>query len=64
MASEFWNALTVTRFIRWFIATCLTSVSPDVPEPVQAELKGLYLANALRNQLLAEELARLLGLLE
>ena len=34
-----------------------------VPEPVQAELKGQYLANALRNQLLAEELARLLGLL-
>jgi Uncharacterised nucleotidyltransferase len=34
-----------------------------VPETVQAELKGLYLANALRNQLLAEELARLLGLL-
>ena len=25
-----------------------------VPEPVQAELKGQYLANALRNQLLAE----------
>ena len=36
---------------------------PGVPEAVQAELKGLYLANALRNQLLAEELARLLGLL-
>ncbi len=34
-----------------------------VPEPVQAELKGQYLANALRNQLLAEELARLLSLL-
>ena len=37
---------------------------PNVPEAVQSELKGLYLANALRNQLLAEELARLLGLLE
>jgi hypothetical protein len=36
---------------------------PGVPEPVQTELKGLYLANALRNQLLADELARLLGLL-
>lgn len=36
---------------------------PGVPEAVQAELKGSYLANALRNQLLAEELARLLGLL-
>lgn len=36
---------------------------PSVPEAVQSELKGLYLANALRNQLLAEELARLLGLL-
>lgn len=34
-----------------------------VPEPVQSELKGAYLANALRNQLLAEELARLLSLL-
>jgi hypothetical protein len=34
-----------------------------VPEPVQAELKGQYLANALRNQLLSEELARLLSLL-
>jgi hypothetical protein len=36
---------------------------PGVPEGVQAELKGLFLANALRNQLLAEELARLLSLL-
>lgn len=36
---------------------------PGVPEPVQAELKGLFMANALRNQLLAEELARLLRLL-
>src|SRR5713226_5292851 len=36
---------------------------PGVPETVQAELKGLYLANALRNQLLAQELARLLSLL-
>ena len=35
---------------------------PGVPETVQAELKGLFMANALRNQLLAEELARLLGL--
>jgi hypothetical protein len=34
-----------------------------VPEAVQVELKGQYLANALRNQLLAEELARLLVLL-
>jgi hypothetical protein len=34
-----------------------------VPDAVQAELKGLYLANALRNQLLVEELARLLSLL-
>jgi len=36
---------------------------PGVPEAVQAELKGLYLANAFHNQLLAEELARLLRLL-
>jgi hypothetical protein len=36
---------------------------PGVPEAIQTELKGLYLANALRNQFLAEELARLLGLL-
>jgi hypothetical protein len=36
---------------------------PAVPDAVQAELKGAYLANALRNQLLAEELARLLCLL-
>jgi Uncharacterised nucleotidyltransferase len=36
---------------------------PGVPEVVQAELKGPFLANALRNQLLAEELARLLSLL-
>ena len=36
---------------------------PGVPDAVQAELKGAFLANALRNQLLAEELARLLGLL-
>ncbi|MGA9797824.1 MAG: nucleotidyltransferase family protein [Terriglobales bacterium] len=36
---------------------------PGVPEHVQAELKGLFLANALRNQLQSEELARLLGLL-
>ncbi len=34
-----------------------------VPEAVQSELKRLYLANALRNQLLAEELTRLLRLL-
>ena len=34
---------------------------PGVPEAVQSELKGLYLANALRNQLLAEELARVLS---
>jgi Uncharacterised nucleotidyltransferase len=37
--------------------------SSAVPDAVQAELKGAFLANALRNQLLAEELARLLGLL-
>ena len=36
---------------------------PGVPDPIQAELKSAYLANALRNQLLVEELARLLGLL-
>jgi Uncharacterised nucleotidyltransferase len=36
---------------------------PGVPGQVQAELKGLFLANALRNQLQSEELARLLGLL-
>ena len=36
---------------------------PGVPETVQAELKGLYLVNAFRNQLMAEELARLLRLL-
>lgn len=36
---------------------------PGVPEPVQAELKSLSLANAFRNQLLADELARLLILL-
>jgi hypothetical protein len=35
----------------------------SVPDAVQSELKGLYLANALRNQLLAEELARQLRLL-
>jgi hypothetical protein len=34
---------------------------PSVPEAVQAELRGLYLANVLRNELLAEELARLLS---
>ena len=34
-----------------------------VPEPVQSGLRNLYLANALRNQLLAEELARVLSLL-
>ena len=36
---------------------------PGVPDPIEAELKSAYLANALRNQLLVEELARLLGLL-
>ena len=36
---------------------------PSVPDAVQAELKGAFLANAFHNQLLAEELARLLGLL-
>jgi hypothetical protein len=36
---------------------------PGVPDAVQAKLKGAFLANAFRNQLLAEELARLLGLL-
>jgi hypothetical protein len=36
---------------------------PGVPEPVQAELKSLFLANAFRNQLLADELARLLNIL-
>jgi hypothetical protein len=35
-----------------------------VPETVQAELKGLFLANALRNQLLSEELARLFKILD
>ena len=34
-----------------------------VPEAVQSGLKSLYLANALRNQLLAEELARVSSLL-
>jgi hypothetical protein len=34
-----------------------------VPEAVQAGLRSLYLANALRNQLLGEELARVLSLL-
>ena len=36
---------------------------PGVPPAVRAELKRAYLANALRNQLFAEELARLLKLL-
>jgi Uncharacterised nucleotidyltransferase len=36
---------------------------PSVSETVQTELKGIFSANALRNQLLAEELARLLSLL-
>ncbi len=36
---------------------------PGVPPAVQTELKSAYLANALRNQLFAEELARLLKLL-
>jgi hypothetical protein len=36
---------------------------PGVPQAVQTELKGAYLANAWRNELFAEELARLLGLL-
>ena len=36
---------------------------PGVSLAVQAELKSAYLANALRNQLFAEELARLLKLL-
>jgi hypothetical protein len=36
---------------------------PGVPPAIQAELKRAYLANALRNQLFAEELARLLKLL-
>lgn len=36
---------------------------PGVPVAVQAALKGAYLTNALRNQLLAEELTRQLGLL-
>src|ERR1700737_748418 len=36
---------------------------PGIPDPIQTELKGAFLANALRNKLLAEELARLLALL-
>jgi hypothetical protein len=36
---------------------------PGVPDEVQASLKGTYSANALRNRLLAEELACLLHLL-
>ena len=36
---------------------------PNVPDEVQVELKGAYRRNALRNRLLAEELARLLRLL-
>lgn len=36
---------------------------PGVPQSFESELKGLYLANALRNQFLAEESARLLKLL-
>jgi len=36
---------------------------PGVPHEVQTELKSAYLANGFRNQLLAEELARLLKLL-
>jgi Uncharacterised nucleotidyltransferase len=37
---------------------------PGVPETVKTELKGIFSANALRNQLLAEELARLLILFD
>jgi len=36
---------------------------PGVPHEVQTELKSAYLANAFRNQLLAEELAHLLKVL-
>jgi hypothetical protein len=36
---------------------------PGVPEAVQADLKGAYFTNGFRNQVLAEELGRLLGLL-
>jgi len=36
---------------------------PGVPDAVQVGLKGAYLANALRNQLFAEELSLVLGLL-
>jgi hypothetical protein len=36
---------------------------PGVPQVVQTELKSAYLANTWRNELFAEELARLLGLL-
>ena len=36
---------------------------PGVPHELQTELKSAYLANGFRNQLLAEELARLLKLL-
>lgn len=36
---------------------------PGIPEQVRTELKGLYLANAIRDQLLAEELTRLVSLL-
>src|SRR5947207_2914796 len=34
-----------------------------VPEVMQADLKGAYFTNGFRNQVLAEELGRLLGLL-
>ena len=37
--------------------------SPGVPQAIQAERKGAHLADAWRNELFAEELARLLGLL-
>ena len=36
---------------------------PGVPDAVQAELKGAFLVNGFRNQLLTEELTRLFGLL-
>ena len=54
---------TVIRFIRCCIAICSRSRISHVPEQVLAELKGAYVSNALRNQLFAEELARLLRLL-
>ena len=57
------NAPTRLTSLLCFTVASNSSASPDVPEVVRAELENFVSVNAIRNDLLARELARLLKLL-